>query len=308
MSDRHHDPIDVTRVHDHRHDRWLECAAAYALDALDDAECEGFEAHLDDCAACRRAVQEYREVSGLLMHASEPVAVPPGLGARVGAMLAAERESMGDGIASGGAVSPGAHRSRGGDDAAVVSLADRAARPGAGATRPWRGPAAWLAAAALAFAAVSGVLWRQVQQERARVAVALEAMGEERAARDSLLENLRGARVHVVSLAAPGGGAPVARVFWNHERNTYVVTAFGLPRAPQGRTYQLWAVVKGRDPVSMGTFDTDANGVAMVVIPVNEAINRMGVIDLCALTEEPAGGSPGPTEAPRYAGEWRHTD
>ncbi len=41
---------------------------------------------------------------------------------------------------------------------------------------------------------------------------------------------------------------------------------------------------------------------------MNDVITGLGVIDVCALTEEPAGGSPGPTETPRLAGEWRHTD
>ncbi len=283
MSDRSQDPTNVTRAHDEGHERWIEAAAAYALDALDRTEREAFESHLDGCAACRHAVQEYREVTGLLMHASQPAAVPAGLEARVGRLIAQEREAPLRVIAAGGTA--------------------RRWRPAA----PW--PAAtWLAAAGLAFAAVSGVLWRQLQGERARVSATVQAMERERSSRDSLLDNLRGTRVHVASLAAPGGGAPAARVFWNHERNNYVVTAFGLPQARQGRTYQLWAVVKGRAPVSMGTFNTDANGVAMVVIPVNEAILGMGVIDLCALTEEPAGGSAGPTETPRLAGEWRHTD
>jgi anti-sigma-K factor RskA len=276
MSDRVHDPRDLTPAVDESHERWLEAAAAYALDALDAAEREAFESHLAGCVTCRRAVQEYREVTGLLVHASGPAVAPASLGSRVGRMLAEERAS---------------------------STAQPAMRD-----RGWRPSTVWLAAAGVAFAAVSGVLWRQVQQERSRVSAAIEIAARERSSRDSLLANFRGTRVHVVSLAAPSGGSPVARVFWNHERNNYVVTAFGLPRAPQGRTYQLWAVAKGRDPVSMGTFNTDANGVAMVVIPVSETINGMGVIDLCALTEEPAGGSPGPTETPRFAGEWRHTD
>jgi anti-sigma-K factor RskA len=273
MSDRSHDPTELTLAPDDGHEAWIEASAAYALDALDSAERDAFESHLSGCAACRRAVQEYREVTGLLMHASKPQEVPAGLGARVGRMVADDRR-------------------------ATLRVVPRA----------WRPSTVWLAAAGVAFAAVSGVLWRQVQAERSRVTAAVQDAARERSARDSLLENLRGTRVHVVSLAAPGGGAPVARVFWNHERNNYVVTAFGLPRAPEGRTYQLWAVAKGRDPVSMGTFNTDANGVAMIVIPVNDVITRLGVIDVCALTEEPAGGSPGPTETPRLAGEWRHTD
>ena len=34
----------------------------------------------------------------------------------------------------------------------------------------------------------------------------------------------------------------------------------------------------------------------------------MGFVDNCGLTEEPAGGSPQPTETPRLLGVWVHTD
>jgi len=279
------------------HERWQEAAAGYALDALDASERADFERHLAGCASCRLAVQEFREVTGLLMHASEPVAPPAGLEGRVGELLRQER--------AGGAVSPVAPSSplappSGGTP--VIPLPARAPN------RAWRNATLWLAAAGVAFAAVSGVLWRRMQAERALSQLAVREVEQLRSSQDSLLESLRGPRVHVASLAAPGGGAPVARVFWNHERNSYVVTAFRLPPAQAGRVYQLWAVTKGRDPVSMGTFTTNADGVATVVIPVVPAILDLGVVDLCALTEEPAGGSPGPTETPRLVGEWRHTD
>jgi len=111
----------------------------------------------------------------------------------------------------------------------------------------------------------------------------------------------------VVSLAAEGR-QPAARIFWNHDRNQFVVTAFALPPAAEGHTYQLWAIADGHAPVSMGTFETDAGGRATAVLPVDPAITALGFIRLCGLTEEPDGGSPQPTEAPRLVGAWTHTD
>jgi hypothetical protein len=58
----------------------------------------------------------------------------------------------------------------------------------------------------------------------------------------------------------------------------------------------------------MGTFNSDANGRATVILSVGNSINEAGFIDLCGLTMEPAGGSPQPTEQPRLVGPWRHTD
>ncbi len=255
------------------HDRWLESAAGYALDALDAYERGQFEAHLANCGDCRLLVQEYREVTALLMHAAEPAPPPPQLGERVGRLISEERAPR------------------------------RTSSPSR-----WRSSTVWLAAAGVAFAGAAGVLWRELAEQRDAVRVAQTEAEGLRIQRDSALVNLRGVRVHVVSLASPSGGQPVARVFWNHERDSFVVTAFDLPPAREGRTYQLWAITKGHAPVSMGTFTTNERGVADVVLPVSPEIEALGLIDSCGLTEEPAGGSTAPTEAPRYLGNWRHTD
>lgn len=179
----------------------------------------------------------------------------------------------------------------------VLAEARRVRRLG----RPVRAWAPWLAAAAsLVLALGAGFVAR-------RAATRVRALQAELAARDSTLASLLGPEVHVVSLAATGR-QPTARVFWNHRRQLFIVTAFDLPAAPAGRTYQLWGIAKGRTPVSMGTFNTDAGGRATLVLPVDPTITQLGFIDFCALTEEPAGGSPQPTETPRLLGSWRHTD
>jgi anti-sigma-K factor RskA len=159
----------------------------------------------------------------------------------------------------------------------------------------------WLAvAASLVLALGLGYGYWRARADRA-------ALAAEIAARDSTLAALLGPEVHVVSLATTGR-EPTARVFWNHQRKVFIVTAFDLPAAPAGRIYQLWAIAKGQAPISMGTFNTDAAGRATLVLPVDERVTRLGFIDLCGLTEEPMGGSPQPTETPRLLGSWRHTD
>lgn len=79
-----------------------------------------------------------------------------------------------------------------------------------------------------------------------------------------------------------------------------------LPAARTGRTYQLWAIAEGKAPVSMGTFNTDVAGRATLVIPVDTGVTALGPVKYCGITEEPAGGSPQPTEAPRLLGSWSH--
>lgn len=256
------------------HDQFLESAAAYALDSLDAIERTDFEQHLAGCAACRLAVQEYREVTGLLVHASEPVGVPPRLRERVGKLVRQEQRPT----------------------------PTQRTFPG------WRSSSAWLAAAAAAFAVTAGLLWRELDTLRVTSLESQRELTAMTAAHDSLLADVTGPRLHFVSLMGPEGGQPVARVFWNHDRRRFVVTAFRLPPAPAGRTYQLWAIAEGHGPVSMGTFNTDAGGVATLTLPVGDEIEALGFIKACGITQEPSGGSSAPTETPRFAGEWRHTD
>ena len=247
---------------------WLDAAAAYALGALDEGERAPFEAHLADCPRCRAEVATMRDTVGQLAHAAAAAEPPPGLRDRV---LAEARR--------------------------VRPIGRRAARG------PWL-----LAAASLALAVALGAAFAR---ERAAARGAAATLAEARrllAARDSTLAALLGPDIHVASLAATGR-APTVRVFWNRERSMFVVMAFDLPAAPAGRTYQLWALArdKGAAPVSMGVFNSGPDGRATLVIPVAGAVAALEVVEACALTEEPAGGSPGPTEAPRLVGVWRQT-
>jgi anti-sigma-K factor RskA len=248
---------------------WLDSAAPYALDALAPEDRRAFEAHLAACERCRAEVRSFVEVAGLLAHGVAAAEPPPALRDR------------------------------------VVTEAKRV-RPILARRRGWSG--GWLAAAAaLLLAIAAGVeVWRlsgQVRLWRERVARADSAT----AAAESTLAALIGPQVHVVSLASTGR-EPTARVFWNHTAARFIVFAFDLPAARDGRTYQLWAIAKGKPPMSMGVFNTDARGHAALVLPVDQQITALGFIDACGLTEEPAGGSPQPTETPRLLGAWRHTD
>jgi hypothetical protein len=69
--------------------------------------------------------------------------------------------------------------------------------------------------------------------------------------------------------------------------------AFHLPKLPAGRTYQLW-LIRGQSPaiVSGGIFQPDPDGNAVV-----EFANPSMLRDVrqFAVTDEPSGGSPGPT-------------
>lgn len=256
------------------HEQWAESAAAYAIGALDEGERAVFEQHLASCATCRGDVRELREAAALLAYAAPDSSAPSAeLRERV---LREARE--------------------------VRPIASAAARRSRFNVVPWLA-----AAASLTLAAVTAQSLRSERAERARLTQQLQQVRTDLAVRDSTIAAFLGPEVHVVSLS-PTGEKPSMRVFWNHTRNVFIVTAFNVPRAPEGKTYQLWAIRKGKAPLSMGTFNTDANGRATAILAVASDITQGGFIDLCGLTMEPAGGSTQPTETPRLVGAWRHTD
>ena len=264
------------------HEELRELGAAYALDALDAQERAAVERHLIDCEGCRAEIDTLREVAALLALATP--AVDP-------ARIAALRRRV---MADASHVRP-----------IIAAREEASSFP---PRRPvWRQASTWLAAASLFVAVVAGAGWIEATGERAELAHALARTNDTLAARDSVLSAFLGPMVHVVSLSDGENKAPQARVFWNHTKHQFIVTAFHVPPAPSGKTYQLWAIRNGKAPISMGTFDSDASGRALAILPVGN-ISEAGYIDNCALTLEPAGGSPQPTETPRLIGAWRHVD
>jgi anti-sigma-K factor RskA len=251
---------------------WQEQTAPYALGILSPEERRAFEAHLAGCDACRADVRAYTEVAAALAHAA-PAAEPPR-----------------------------ALRDR------VLAEAQRVRPIGAGTRAVPRARLPWLAAAAALLLAMGGAVatWRLSARVH-DLERGIAARDSVHAADSAAMELLTGPDVNVVSLAGTNR-APSARIVWNHALNRFVVFAFDLPAAPAGRTYQLWAIAKGHAPLSMGAFNTDAQGRARVVLTVDRQIAALGFVDNCGLTEEPSGGSPQPTETPRLLGAWTRSD
>lgn len=244
---------------------WADLAAPFALDALEEAERQQFEAHLAQCERCRREVDELRESAGLLGYAAPPAAPPPALRDRV--------------LAEARAVRP--------------IQAARAPRP-----VPARAP--WLAAVASVLLLLAAG-WGYWQERGQRQALQREyaAVQRQLAEREALLGTLLTPDVETVRLAATGA-PPSVRLFRNRAQGVVVLTAADLPPAAAGRTYQLWGIPAGGAPRSLGTFNTAPDGRARVVLDVPQTMP----IAISAITEEPAGGSPQPTTTPFLVGEW----
>jgi len=238
---------------------WSELAAPYALGALAPNERARFEAHLAECAACRSDVQALGEVAGLLAHAA-PAATPP----------AALRDRI---LREARQVRPIGRRR-----APIV---------------PWL-----VAAASLVLAVGFGYVYLRERAALQQSSAALAAKTDSLAARDSLIATIFSPDVVTAALSATGK-PPSARLFWNQARRRVVMAVFQLPPAPAGRTYQLWAIAQGKKPVSLGVFNTAADGRLTAAMDVPPGLT----FELTAVTEEPAGGSPQPTQQPFLLGK-----
>src|SRR5262249_59771781 len=127
----------------------------------------------------------------------------------------------------------------------------------------------------------------------------LAALGREAAELRGELERqrqiialVRDAATEIVSLdgLAPAPSAR-ARVLWNAPAGGLLI-ATGLPAAPPGKIYQLWAIVGKNAPVSAGVFGVDPSGAATLRVPT---LPGVGTVDVFAVTLEPAGGLPAPS-------------
>ncbi|MFL6274956.1 MAG: anti-sigma factor domain-containing protein [Blastocatellia bacterium] len=100
----------------------------------------------------------------------------------------------------------------------------------------------------------------------------------------------------VIEMAGPEGAlSTVASVYWDHQKNRWVVSA-NLPPVPDGKVYQLWMVTPDAK-ISAGLIEPDARGHGFVIVDVPPNVSQ---IQAAAITLEPQGGSPQPT-MPIYA-------
>ena len=90
----------------------------------------------------------------------------------------------------------------------------------------------------------------------------------------------------------PSPGA-AGSTYVNPRAHEALFYAFGLPRLPDRKTYQLWFIAAGK-PVSAGTFAVDPRGDASVQV---DRVTDPRQIQAWAVTVEPLGGVPQPTGA-----------
>lgn len=115
---------------------------------------------------------------------------------------------------------------------------------------------------------------------------------------NSILESDQNLRVATV-LTSDSARGPGIQFFWNEKQRRGVVHAFRMPPAPAGRSYQVWLLQDGK-PFSVSVFNPDPDGHALVDQLTLPPSSRGATLVL--VTEEPTGGSPGPTTTPFMRG------
>jgi anti-sigma-K factor RskA len=119
------------------------------------------------------------------------------------------------------------------------------------------------------------------------------------ARQQELLAILRAPETRLVALAGlKPSPTSQGRMWWNREAGGLLV-ANGLPAAPAGKSYQLWAIAEGK-PVSAGVFGVDATGGATLLVKPLPGVSR---VEVFAVTLEPAGGLPQPSGEVYLAGK-----
>ncbi|MEV6286898.1 anti-sigma factor [Kribbella sp. NPDC051770] len=205
----------------------------YVLNALPEDERIGFEAHLADCPSCSSEVAELREAANKLGTA---VATPPpaALKSRVLSEIAVTRQ-----------LPPIVRQTDDDPQPARQAPVTADALHRAPAQRRSRRSMLALAAAFLAIAGVGGVAIDQyrdsqrVEQQNQDLA-GLLAQPDARTAR----------------AAVTGGGSAAVVMSANQDRA--IVLLRGLPKLPDGKTYQLWLMDKSLTPHSAGLATPEA--------------------------------------------------
>jgi anti-sigma-K factor RskA len=130
---------------------------------------------------------------------------------------------------------------------------------------------------------------RQLEQDNTRYRETVLRMSQQMNRDTKLVALLNSPSVQFVQLRGSEAGGKAAAKAFIVDGQQVLFYASNLPALPQGRTYQLW-LLRGRQPAiaSGGTFSGDG---------LVDVANRAVLTDVrgLAVTEEPAGGSPGPT-------------
>lgn len=170
---------------------------------------------------------------------------------------------------------------------------------GGSAESGWR-QYAMAASLALLIASVAGNVWmmgenKKMESDLAAINNAMQELSAEAKAASSSAQKANDAlavlslpSIKKINLAGVGTHTDHnAMLYWDVATGNVFLDLKNMPKAPEGKQYQLWAIVDGK-PVDAGMYD--ANDDAMM-----EKMKTIPKAEMFAVTIEKIGGSPSPT-------------
>jgi anti-sigma-K factor RskA len=245
------------------HEQFADNLALHALGSLTGDERLALEAHLQECAACRRELESLRGDMGLLSLST--TGPKPPARSRERLMAAISREPRG-------------------------TAAAKRSSPG----RWWWMLAPSLVAAALALLVVFlGSQNSALRQEIAGMQSEAAADQVELRRAHEIVSTLTASdAMRVTLVAAKTPPQPQGKAMYVRDRSSLIFIASNMAAAPPQKAYELWLIPTRGAPIPAGVFKPDAHGSATVVNPPLPA----GVeAKAFAITIEPEAGSLTPT-------------
>jgi anti-sigma-K factor RskA len=255
------------------HEQFADDLALYALGSLDGPELHTLEAHLNDCASCRRELELLRgDLSLMALTTSGPK--PP----------ARAKQRLMSAIAAEPRLAP--------SQAGVVA----APRPSSWWTSFGFPALRWVCAAALVAVGI-GVLRENsmLREDLASLQTRFTDQGNQLEQVNQTVATLLDPEATKIELVAAGNKPqPRGKAIYQRRSRSLIFFASNLPPLPTEKIYELWLFpANGGAPIPAGLFKPDARGSATVVnppLPVGVEAKNF------AVTLEPESGS---HEAPR---------
>ena len=243
------------------HEQFADDLALYALGSLEGGEKSSLEKHLQECAACRRELEELRGSAALLA------------------------------LSASGPRPPARSKSR------LMDAVAREPRAQASASRPrWWGALGWAAATAMLVLAM--VLWNQSQRLKSNVdqlATLSNLQHQELEGARRVVDTLTAQDAMRVTVLPVGVKTPPpeGKAIYSRDRNGLIFMASNLRPLPAEKAYELWLIPTSGNPIPAGVFRPDARGTATVV---NPPLPKGVEAKAFAITVEPEAGSATPTK------------
>lgn len=240
------------------HNDYKEMIPVHALSALDAADERALAKHLAECEECRRELADWEATAASLALSAAPMEPSPQVREKL--LTQVRSENLG----------------QSGSEKSVSNVIPF----GRSQRNLWNtlGSLGSIAAVVLFGALLVSVflLWQQNRELR-------------RANEFFQLLTAPGSRMAELSGTAEATGA-TAMIAYDRNGRAMLITS-GLPRAPEGKEYQLWFIVNNK-PLPGKSFSTDSSGHTMMHDQVPEAARDSAVF---AVTLEPTGGVVSPT-------------